>query len=182
MSDAPGAPILVFSPFVSSTMRVEPAWIDYNGHLNMAYYLVLFDRAIDEAFAVLGLGPDYVEARGMSYFTVETHTTYRRELSVDERVRATVQLVDHDDKRVHAYLELRQATEGWLSATCEKLFLHVDMASRKVCPFPDDIAANLASAETAHARLKRPEAIGRSITLTGRRRPPTQDGAATTRH
>ena len=96
MADDEIAPIFIFAPFVSSTMRVEPAWIDYNGHLNMAYYLVLFDRAIEEAFAVAGLGPDYVGLRGFSYFTAELHTVYRRELAVNEAVRVTVQVIDHD--------------------------------------------------------------------------------------
>ena len=53
---------LFFAPFVSSVMRVEPQWIDYNGHLNMAYYNVLFDRAVDEAYELLGIGADYVDA------------------------------------------------------------------------------------------------------------------------
>ena len=54
---------LFFAPFVSSIMRVEPTWIDYNGHLNMAYYNVLFDRAVDEAYELLGIGLDYVKQR-----------------------------------------------------------------------------------------------------------------------
>ena len=54
-----------FAPFVSSVMQVEPDWIDYNGHLNMAYYNVLFDRAVDEAFGLLGCGPDYLKTRGI---------------------------------------------------------------------------------------------------------------------
>jgi acyl-CoA thioester hydrolase len=62
---------LFFAPFVSSVMRVEPGWIDYNGHLNMAYYNVLFDRAVDEAFELIGCGPDYVKARRHSCFTAE---------------------------------------------------------------------------------------------------------------
>jgi acyl-CoA thioester hydrolase len=55
--------VLFFAPFVSSTMRVEPQWIDYNGHLNMAYYHVLFDRAVEEAFALVGLGADYLATK-----------------------------------------------------------------------------------------------------------------------
>lgn len=179
MSGGSATPIFVFAPFVSSTMRVEPGWIDYNGHMNMAYYLVLFDRAIDEAFAVAGLGPDYLEQRGLSYFTAEIHTVYLRELSRGEAVRVTVQLVDHDEKRMHAYLEIRQAREGWVSATCEKLFLHVDMSSRHVCPFPPDIQANLAAIKAAHGRLPRPEALGRSIGLSGRSRSASRAPKAT---
>ncbi|WP_375457694.1 thioesterase family protein [uncultured Enterovirga sp.] len=165
MSEGAGPPVFVFAPFVSSTMRVEPGWIDYNGHMNMAYYLVLFDRAIDEALAVAGLGPDYLDSRGCSYFTAEIHTLYRRELSLDDEVRVTMQLIDHDEKRIHAYLEIRQHHEGWVAASCEKLFLHVGMTDRRVCPFPPDILANLGAIKTAHGRLPRPEALGRNVSL-----------------
>ena len=60
-----------FAPFVSSVMQVEPAWIDYNGHLNMAYYNVLFDRAVDEVYELLGLGLDYLKVRRHSTFMTE---------------------------------------------------------------------------------------------------------------
>ena len=156
------------TPIVSRTMRVEPEWIDYNGHLNMAYYLVLFDRAVDDAFLRVGLGPDYLTESGCSYFTAETHTVYRRELPVDAAVVVTTQLIDHDEKRIHAYLELKQASEGWVSATCEKLFLHVDMGAKKVVPFRADLLANLEAMKTAHAHLPRPDAVGRSIGLAAR--------------
>lgn len=174
------APIFVFAPFVSSTMTLDPAWIDYNGHLNMAYYMVIFDRAVDEAFAVLGLGPAYLETRGGSFFTAEVHTLYRRELALDDPVRVTVQLIDHDEKRIHAYLEIRHAREGWISASCEKLFLHVDMGSRRVSPLPADILGNLGIMKAAHARLPMPDTLGRTIGL--RSGGPRRAEAAATRH
>ena len=166
MPRAEDTPLFVFAPFVASTARVEPGWIDYNGHMNMAYYLVLFDRAVDEAFLLLGLGPDYIEERGSSYFTAEIHTVYRRELTVGTATRTTVQLIGFDEKRIHAYFELHHLEEGWIAATCEQLFVHVDMATRRVSPFPDDILANLSTMHAAHSRLPRPAALGRSIGLT----------------
>jgi acyl-CoA thioester hydrolase len=163
----PGGPghILFFAPFVSSTMRVEPGWIDYNGHMNMAHYHTLFDRAVDEAFALIGLGPDYAERRGASFFAAETHVLYKRELSAAHQVRVTVQLLNFDDKRLHYYLEMRHAADGWLAATSENLSLHVDLASRKVVPFPDDILANLAVMKASHGRMRLPEAVGRVMGL-----------------
>ena len=161
MADECAAPIFFFAPFVSSTMRVEPDWIDYNGHMNMAYYHVLFDRAVDEAFGMVGLGPDYAQARAATYFVAEVHTVYRRELRLDDPVRVTVQLVDCDEKRLHFYCEIRHAFEGWTAATSENLSLHVSMTSRKVTPFPDDIARNLAVMKAAHAPLPRPAVLGR---------------------
>jgi acyl-CoA thioester hydrolase len=161
-------PVFFFAPFVSSTMRVAPAWIDYNGHMNMAYYHVLFDRAVDEGFGLAGLGHDYVEERGASFFAAEIHTTYKRELTIRDEVRVTLQLVDFDEKRIHYYLEIRHTTEGWVAATMEGLSLHVDMETRKVSPFPDDIAANLAVMKAAHARLVKPQALGRVIGIPSR--------------
>ncbi len=155
-------------PLESRLMELEKAWIDYNGHLNMAYYHVLFDRAVDEAFDLVGLGPDYAEERRASYYVAEIHTLYRRELKAGDPVRVTLQLVGFDDKRLHYYLEIRHSTKGWVAATSENLSLHVDLATRKVTPFPDDIAANLSVMKAAHARLARPAAIGRAISL-GRR-------------
>lgn len=155
------------APFVSSVMEIQKDWIDYNGHMNMAYYIVLFDRCADEAYELLGLGPDYVTRRRHSTFTAEFHVCYLRELHLGDRVTCTFQLLDHDEKRFHIYQELRHV-EGWLAATGETLALHVDMSGPKVAPFPPDIVAKLESMQTAHRALARPERAGRSI---GIRRP-----------
>jgi acyl-CoA thioester hydrolase len=154
-----------FAPFVSSVMRVEPAWIDHNGHLNMAYYNVLFDRAVDEAYELVGLGPAYKTRRRGTTFTAEVHVRYLRELHVDQPVRVTFQLIDFDGKRMHFFEQLFHATEGWVSATSENLALHIDIAARKSAPFPDDVARRLARMKAAHAMLPRPEAAGRRVSM-----------------
>src|SRR3984885_10406646 len=115
------------APFVSSVMRVEDGWIDYNGHLNMAYYNVLFDRAVDEVYEILGLGLAYVETSRHSTFTAEVHVRYLRELHVDDPVRVTFQLLGYDAKRLHYFEELRHAEEQGLSATSQAMTQHVDM-------------------------------------------------------
>ena len=161
------APVF-FAPFVSSIMKVEPSWIDYNGHLNMAYYNVLIDRAVDEAFELVGLGPDYVTGRNASYFTAEAHVRYLRELASGAPVRVTLQLLGYDAKRIHFYAELMHAKENWLSATSEQLALHVDMASRRVVAWPDDILERLAAMRAAHASLPVPDAVGRRISMPPR--------------
>jgi acyl-CoA thioester hydrolase len=156
---------LFFAPFVSSVMRVEPGWIDYNGHLNMAYYNVLFDRAVDEAFELIGCGPDYVKARKHSCFTAEVHLRYLRELHAGDPVRVTFQLIDYDAKRMHYFEQLFHATEGWVAATSENMSLHVDMGSHKTAPFPAEIARCLGRMKEAHASLPLPEAVGRRIAM-----------------
>ena len=154
-----------FAPFVSSVMRVEPAWIDYNGHLNMAYYNVLFDRCVDEAYELLGIGADYLSKQRHSTFTAEAHVRYLRELQEGEPVRATFQLLDYDSKRIHYFQQLFHAAEGWMSATSENMTLHVNMITKKVAPFPDKIMRTLSRMKVAHARLPRPEAAGRRIAM-----------------
>lgn len=157
-------------PFQCSVMRIEPQWIDYNGHLNMAYYNVLFDRATDEFWLKLGIGPDYVKTRNGSTFTAECHLRYLREIHLDDPVRVSVLLIAADEKRLHTFEELRHATEGWLSATSENMTVHVDMATRKVAPFPPDIGARIQTVVDAHNLIARPEGIGRQIAMPSKSR------------
>jgi acyl-CoA thioester hydrolase len=159
---------LFFAPFVSSVMPIEPAWIDYNGHLNMAYYNVLFDRAVDEAFELIGCGPEYVKHRQHSCFTAEVHLRYLRELHAGDPVRVTFQLLDYDAKRMHYFEQLFHATEGWVAATSENMSLHVDMAAKKTAAFPNEVALCLARMKASHMKLPRPEAAGRSIAMPER--------------
>ena len=159
---------LFFAPFVSSLMRVEPGWIDYNGHLNMAYYNVLFDRAVDEVYELIGIGHEYLKRHNHSTFTAEVHVRYVRELREDDPVRVTFQLLDYDSKRFYYFEQLFHATEGWVSATSENMSLHVDMASKKVAPFPPMIMKSLARMKAAHGQLPRPEAAGRRIAMPGK--------------
>jgi acyl-CoA thioester hydrolase len=133
----------------------------------MAYYNVLFDRAVDEAFELLGCGLDYVKTRRHSCFTAEVHVRYLRELHAGDSVRVTFQLLDYDAKRMHYFEQLFHATEGWVSATSENMSLHVNMDAGKTAPFPAEISKCLALMKAAHARLPRPEAAGRRIAMPG---------------
>jgi acyl-CoA thioester hydrolase len=163
------APVLFFAPFVSSAMRIEPQWIDHNNHLNVAYYSLLFDRAVDECFALLGVGEDYVRSHQASLFTAEAHICYRRELSLGEKVRMTLQLLDFDEKRLHYFMEMRHAGDGWLAATSEHMSLHVDMTQRRVAAFPENVLSRLGLMKAAHSRLAFPEGAGRRIAMPKRR-------------
>ena len=154
------------APFVSPVMQVEPGWIDYNGHLNMAYYNVLFDRAVDEAYELLGCGVAYLEHTRHSTFAAEAHIRYLRELHAGAPVRVTLQLLDFDAKRMHYFEQLFHAGEGWVSATSENLALHVDMDNRKTAPFPKRIATRLGEMKASHALLPIPEAAGRRIGMS----------------
>lgn len=151
------------APVVSRVMRVEPQWIDYNGHLNMAYYNVLFDRGIDDTYAPLGLDETYLRTRNGSFFTLEAHVLYLRELRENDPVQVSLQILDHDTKRIHAFQELRHAGEGFLSATSEIMSMHVDMTTRRAAPFPEDVLARIAAMHAAHRAMPRPPQAGRVI-------------------
>ena len=159
--DLPFRPV----PFLATAMQIEPQWIDYNGHLNMAYYNVMFDRAVDELWLKIGIGPGYMKERNGSTFTAECHVRYLREIHLGDPVQVSILLVAADEKRLHTFKELRHATEGWLSATSENMTIHIDMAARKTAPFPPDIRARIAALAHAHSAIPRPEGIGRKVTM-----------------
>jgi acyl-CoA thioester hydrolase len=156
-------------PFRSSIMQIEPQWIDYNGHLNMAYYNVMFDRAIDELWLELGMGPDYKKERHGSTFTAECHVRYLREIHLGDPVQILVWLLEADDKRLHTFEEMRHGTEGWLSATSENMSLHMDMKARRVAPFPPDVRERVVAVTRAHSAVPRPEGIGRNVAMPPKR-------------
>jgi acyl-CoA thioester hydrolase len=158
------------APFLASVMQIEPQWIDYNGHLNMAYYNVMFDRAIDELWLNLGIGPPYMKERHGSTFTAECHVRYLREIHLGDPVQIAILLVAADEKRLHTFEELRHATEGWLSATSENMTIHIDMAARKTAPFPADIRARIDAVANAHSLIARPEGIGRKIAMPSKQK------------
>ena len=162
-------PAAIPAPFVSTVMRVDPGWIDYNGHLNMAYYNVLFDRAVDEVYELIGLGPAYLKQHGHSTMVAEMHVRYLRELHDGDAVRVSVQLLDYDAKRVQLFEQLLHASENWVSATCESMTLHVDMAAKKVAPFPDSVMRLMERMKTAHAVLPLPEGAGRRVQMPAKR-------------
>jgi acyl-CoA thioester hydrolase len=150
------------APHRSSTLVVEPQWIDHNGHLNMAYYNVLFDRGADELFAEFGFGPEYIERTGHSTFSAEFHVCYLRELHEGAKVYVTSQLLDFDEKRFHFYQELFHE-DGWLSATGEGLGLHIDMSGPRVAPMFPDTYATLERLRAEHSKLPYPKNAGRKI-------------------
>jgi acyl-CoA thioester hydrolase len=152
------------APFRSEPMTVKPEWIDYNGHLNMAYYNVLMDLGSDQAFAMLGLGPDYAETHGHTTYSAEYRMRYVRELHEGDAVTVTMQLLDHSDRAFHFVQELHHV-DGWLSAKGEGVGLHIDMSGPRVAPMPDAIQARFAAMAAAHADLPRPDWIDRPLGL-----------------
>ena len=151
------------SPIKSAPYSIESQWIDYNGHFNMAYYNVLFDRDSDVGLALIGLGPAYVAQTGNSYFTLEAHISYLRELHPQDEVQITIQILDFDAKRLHYVQIMHHAKEGWVACVTENIVMHVGMASKKSSAFPPDVLEKIRLAHEAHKSLPVPLQVGHKI-------------------
>ncbi|MEN0000398.1 MAG: thioesterase family protein [Pseudomonadota bacterium] len=159
------------APFVANDLVVKPEWIDFNGHLNMAFYMVLFDEASDAAFSSMGMPPTYKSKRSMTLYTAEAHIRYVREVHLTDPLTCTLQLIAHDAKRLHTWQELRHAVDGWLAATCEMMTLHVDATGPRVAPMPEDVAVQVREMQDAHDSLPVPDKLNGSIRIPGAKIP-----------
>ena len=143
------------------TVRSE--WCDYNGHLNMAYYVLIFDHATDVFHDSLGIDKPYRLETNCSTFAVEIHTTYLAEVLEGDEVSVSTQLLDHDEKRLHYFHRMYHAGEGFLSATNEIMTVHVDLGIRKVVPMSGGIQDKVADMFAVHGDLPAPDQRGHTI-------------------
>jgi acyl-CoA thioester hydrolase len=146
---------------------VRPEWIDSNGHMNLAYYVVVFDLATDRLYTELGIGDAYREQTGFSCFTAETHTLYEREVHLGDRLKVRSWLLGADAKRVHYFHEMFHVDSGARSAVQELMALHIDMSVRKVAPFAAGKQAELAEMVRRYKPAELPKGAGRRIGLPG---------------
>jgi len=142
---------------------VPPAYIDPNGHMNVGYYAVIFDKALDLPWDMLGLGSASIEATGRSSFSLETHVTYQHEVREGDPLDFTFHLIDFDAKRIHFFMTMLHARERWLAATSESISICIDMTTRRSATWPDDRLARLHALYETHSRRPRPAEIGRVI-------------------
>ncbi len=158
-SDAPDAPLAL----LEADVREE--WIDYNGHMSEAYYVLVCGHATDAFLDRIGMDADHRQRTGCSLYTVEAHVRYLAEVGRGAQLRVTSQLVAMDAKRVRLFHRMLDASTGDLVATEELLLLHVDASVPRTAPFADEIRAQLESIRTAHDVLGLPTGAGRAITL-----------------
>jgi len=155
------------APIIEHEDVVRPEWIDSNGHMNLAYYVVVFDIATDKFYADLDIGDAYRERTGNSCFTAETHTVYEREVRLGDRLRVQTWLLGSDAKRLHYFHELFHIESGERSAIQELMALHIDMRIRRVAPFPELQREALRRAVAKYAPAQLPKGAGRRITMPG---------------
>ncbi|MFZ4811204.1 MAG: thioesterase family protein [Ilumatobacteraceae bacterium] len=149
----------VAAPLALYRTQVEPEWVDYNGHMTEAAYLIAAGWASDALFRYIGDDETY-RANDHSFYTVETHVLYLAEMSLHEPLAIDTQILGVDAKRVHLVHLLRHGTTDALVATCEQMLVHVHMSAGRSAAILPDVAAALSAIHTAHARLPVPDQVG----------------------
>lgn len=155
-----GAPVTVTGQIV------RPEWIDYNGHMNVGYYGVALDKALDVMFdRDLGLGEARVAAVGQGPYVLQSHMHFLREVLEGQEFAARFHLLDWDHKRLHLFTEMRVQPDDTLAATQELIIMNVDHATGRSAPYPDWAQKRLARMHADHQGLDRPPQRGASIGL-----------------
>jgi acyl-CoA thioester hydrolase len=117
---------------------IKKEWTDYNNHMNMAYYVLVFDQIWEIILEKFKMGEQSAKTTNMSTMVVETHTTYNNEVKEGDEVNINLTFFDHDKKRLHFKMEMIEKSSKKLSATLEMLSLYIDLNKRRVVEFEDE--------------------------------------------
>ena len=150
-----------------STYRSEvlPEWVDYNGHLRDAYYLLLFSLATVALMDQLGLDEAGRAATGHSLYTLECHLNFVQEVKLGQQVEVRTQILGHDSKRLHLNHSLHLLDEAPLLAASEQMLLNVATAAARAAPFAEPVLSRVEALARAHQGLPAPRFAGRAISL-----------------
>ncbi len=151
------------APFVGYRTEIKPEWIDFNGHFNAGFYCVVFDDAISDWMAFLGLDRAHRDAHEVTTFTVEGHITYERELRQGDPIEIRTQLLDWDAKKLHYIHFMHHRNDGFVAATNEVLSLHISQRTRRSAPMAPEIVDRVNRVGAAHRVLATPPQVGRVI-------------------
>ena len=156
------------APLALHEETVRPEWIDYNGHMNVAFYILAFNHATDAMLEFLELTHDHKTKANTTTFVADMNVTYVQEVHEGDPLRFTTRTLNCDEKRIHFWHEMYYATEGYLAATNELLSLHIDLTNRRVGPMAPEIAEWVGKICDRHSTLPAPNGVGR---LIGMKRP-----------
>lgn len=145
--------------------EVRSEWIDVNDHMNVAYYVLAFDLAVDTLWEQFGITDEYMKSARGSTFAVESHVTYQNELLEGDAYIVTSQILGFDEKRIHQFQRIYHAEKMHLAATAEWMNLHVDLGSRRVSPWPPEILAKIREFSMAQTDRSWPETVGSQMML-----------------
>ena len=124
--------------FFLKTTKIINEWTDYNKHMNLSYYILVFDKGAEIILEKFRMGEHSAKKEKKSTMVVETHTTYNNEVKEGEEVDIFISYFDHDKKRLHYKLEMYEKSKNILSSTTEVLSLYIDLSFRKVAEFENE--------------------------------------------
>lgn len=150
-------------PIRTATRTVLPEWIDYNGHMNVAYYILAIDTSLDEAFDEIGIGVALVKSHKMGPMAMTSQIHYLDEVFEGQRFNCDLQILDADHKRMHMFVTMNNLDKGTVAATYESLSMNVDLEARRSAPYPDDVLPTVMALKEAHAGLPWPDQVGAKI-------------------
>ena len=120
------------------SFSVKQEWVDYNNHMNMAYYVLIFDQALEVALEKFKMGESSAKDLNRSTMVVETNTKYLSEVKQGEEIDINMTYFDHDKKRLHIKMEMIEKGKKKISATIEWISLYIDLSQRKVTEFEEE--------------------------------------------
>lgn len=152
------------APIDLPKMEVHPDWIDYNGHMNVAYYTQAFDMALDRLIEDnFGIGEAYARDFRMGPYALQTHIHYLGEMLEGEQFYCRAYLIDHDAKRLHMCVEMINDRTGEVAAVMENMTMNVDLEARRAAPYPDWAQKRLQAWKSEHQGVTLPKQVGASI-------------------
>ncbi|MFD2637930.1 thioesterase family protein [Piscibacillus salipiscarius] len=144
------------------TVQVQEGWVDYNGHMNDAEYAKVFSKAGFQMMLSMGITREKLNDYNYTYFTLETHICYLKEILLGEKVQLEWQLIDFDHKRMHVFFRMKKE-DGTPVATSEQMVIGVSSETRKSASFPGEFLNLIEEAWMTHKELDKPKEIGRVI-------------------
>lgn len=153
------------APFNRFRGAVSPGWIDLNGHMSLAYYMVVFDKATDVLLEQLGLAADYTKNELGMIFVLEAHLTNLRELVAGNPIRVSTQILDHSPKLLHLFHHMYRGDETDVVATNELLLIHIEIESRRSSPWPPTAMERIEAMVSAHRALPYPIQAGSKVAI-----------------
>lgn len=160
------APIPAFEckPLRTCPVTVPSGWIDYNGHMNVSYYTMAFDKAADQVYDdILLIGADYARKQRMGPYVIQQQIHYLGELLRGDEFCSGFRVLDCDGKRLHTWVDLIRVSDGQIAASAEALIMNVDLEARRSAPYPDWAMARIKALAEAQSGLPIPVRVGAKI-------------------
>jgi acyl-CoA thioester hydrolase len=153
------------APLVLHRETVKAEWLDYNRHMNVAYYVLVFDHATDALCNHIGIGWDHTRTTSGSIFILESHVAYLQEVMLDDPLRFTTHVLNFDSKRIHFAHTMHHDRDGYHAATIEIMQLYVNLESRRAAAMPEATLERLATLKAEHAARSLPPGLSRKMSL-----------------